>query len=143
MFVGGMGIYGMGTMGLDEPLHIKSAKRRGNALGRAIFGVGMAILGQCTGNGVAAIGDGSLHAIPGVLGGVLGAAPYTEAYPWMTSRVLGVGDLGKVTLDSVTGLSPRWLMAALAVGFALMERWERRPRGRRSPGAASVSPALT
>jgi uncharacterized protein len=133
IIVGAVGIYGMRAMGLDVPLHIKNATLLGNALGGAIFGVGMAVLGYCPGTGVAAIGDGSRHAIPGVLGGIVGAALYAEAYPWMKSEVLGVGDIGKVTLDSVAGLSPWWFMGFMAiasvVGFSLLERWERRSRG--------------
>lgn len=130
--VGAVGIYGMRAAGLDVPLHIKNATLLGNVLGGAIFGLGMAVLGYCPGTGVAAIGDGSRHAIPGVLGGIVGAAAYAEAYPWMKARVLDVSDLGKATLASMTGLSPWWLMAGLLVaalaGFASLERWERRTR---------------
>lgn len=139
--VGGIGIYGMRAFGLDVPLHIKNATLLGNAIGGATFGIGMAILGYCPGTGVAAIGDGSRHAIPGVLGGLVGAAAYAEAYPWMKSEVLGVGDLGKATLGSVTGLSAWWFMALLAigafVGFMVLERWERR-----APRSQAGAPAL-
>lgn len=88
----------------------------------------MAVLGYCPGTGVAAIGDGSRHAIPGMIGAVFGAAAYAEAYPWVNAHILSVADMGKATLDSVTGLSPWWFMAGLvvaaAVGFATLERWE-------------------
>jgi uncharacterized membrane protein YedE/YeeE len=133
IIVGGIGIYGMRALGLDVPLHIKNATILGNALGGAIFGIGMAILGYCPGTGVAAIGDGSRHAIPGILGGIVGAALYAEAYPWIKSEVLGIRDLGRATLDS--GLSPWWFIALLALaalsGFAILERWERRASGQR------------
>ncbi len=133
MVVGGGGIFGMRALGMDVPLHIKNATLLGNALGGIVFGVGMAILGYCPGTGVAALGDGSRHALPGVLGMVAGAAVYAEAYPWMHSHVLGVGDLGKATMDSVTGLSPWWFILALAalatVGFFALERWEHRRHG--------------
>lgn len=145
--VGGVGIYGMRAMGLDVPLHIKSATLLGNALGGAIFGVGMAILGYCPGTGVAAIGDGSRHAIPGVLGGIFGAAVFAEVYPWMKSNVLGVGDVGKATLGTITGLSPWWFMALLALaallGFGLLERWERRSREPRNHSQAAAPPVVT
>lgn len=143
--VGGVGIYGMRAAGMDVPLHIKNATLLGNALGGAIFGVGMAVLGYCPGTGVAAIGDGSRHAVPGVLGGIAGAAIYAEAYPWMKSEVLGVGDFGKATLGSVVGLSPWWFIGAMAiaaaVGFSLLERWERHAHG--DHGLPTAPPAVT
>ncbi len=128
--VGAVGIYGMRALGMDVNLHVKNATLLGNALGGLIFGVGMALLGYCPGTGFAALGDGSRHAVPGILGMLTGAAVYAEVYPWLKSEVLGVGDLGKSTLETVTGLSPWWFVAAMLVaavtGFATLERWERR-----------------
>jgi uncharacterized membrane protein YedE/YeeE len=126
--VGAIGIYGMRATGIlgPEAMHIKNATLLGNAVGGLIFGVGMAVLGFCPGTGVAAIGDGSRHAIPGVIGMLFGAAVYAEAYPWMKSTVLGVADFEKATLATATGLSPWWFIAALAVMavviFILLER---------------------
>lgn len=129
IIVGGVGIYAMRAMGLEVALHIKNAALLGNVLGGLIFGVGMALLGFCPGTGVAALGDGARHAIPGVLGMLVGTALYAEMYPLMKSQVLGVGDFGKVTLDSVTGLSPWWFIVLMAVigiaGFIGLERWEK------------------
>jgi uncharacterized protein len=137
--VGGIGIYGMRALGADFPLHIKNATILGNLAGGAIFGVGMAILGYCPGTGVAAIGDGSRHAIPGVLGGLLGASLYAHAYPWLKSSLLGTADLGKLTLGSATGISPLWLISGMAIltaaAFFLLERWE----GKRASPALSPS----
>lgn len=131
MVVGGVGIYGMRALGMDVALHVKSAALLGNAVGGLIFGAGMAILGYCPGTGVAAIGDGSRHAIPGVVGMLFGAAIYAEVHPWMQERILGVGDLGKATFATVSGLSPWWFIALMAVataaGMAALERRERRP----------------
>ncbi len=130
ILVGGIGIYGMRAMSWDVSLHIKNAALLGNALGGMIFGVGMALLGYCPGTGVAALGDGSRHALFGVLGMLVGAAIFAEAYPSMKSGVLGVGDLGKATLPTLTQLSPWWFLALLtlaaAVVFVMLERWERK-----------------
>ena len=126
--VGGVGIYGMRTMGWDVPLHIKNATLIGNIVGGLIFGVGMAVLGYCPGTGVAAIGDGSRHAIFGVLGMFVGAALYAEAYPWMKSEVLGIVDMGKATFPTVSGHSPWWFIVGtmiVTIGIVLLvERWE-------------------
>jgi len=142
IIVGAVGIYGMlllKMLGPDE-LHIKNAALLGNALGGVIFGIGMALLGYCPGTGVAAIGDGSRHAVAGLIGMVVGAGVYAEVHPWMESKILGIGDYSKATLSSVSGISPWWfilLMIVIAVvAFIALERWERRGRQPAETGAA-------
>ncbi|MCB9831826.1 MAG: YeeE/YedE family protein [Planctomycetes bacterium] len=140
IIVGGIGIYGMVDAGVALKMHIKSATLWGNALGGVIFGVGMALLGYCPGTGVAALGDGSKHAIYGILGMIFGSALYAELHPWFKTHVLQVSDLGKETLASSTGISPWWFLAALAIGailgFMRLERWElRRGRGVKTSAA--------
>lgn len=138
MVVGGVGIYAMLQLGMIEALHVKGTVLLANAVGGVIFGVGMALFGYCPGTGVAAIGDGSRDAIPGVLGMLVGAAVYAEMHGWLSSTIGAVGDFGKATLVTATDLSPWWflvLMAAAALGgFAALERWERR---RKSPTSGS------
>lgn len=128
--VGAVGVWGMLQFGMIEHLHVKNAALVGNAAGGLIFGVGMAVLGYCPGTGVAAIGDGSRHAIFGVLGMIAGAAVYAEAHGWLNANVNALYDLGKATMPGETGLSPWWFIAgllAIAVGvFAGIERVERR-----------------
>ena len=135
--VGGVGVYGMLALGMIDVLHVKATHLLANAAGGLIFGIGMAVLGYCPGTGVAAIGDGSRHAVPGVLGMVLGAALFAETYPWLAAHVLPWGELGKETAVTATGLSPWWFLALLAlagvVGFGLLERWERRRGAARPP----------
>lgn len=126
--VGGIGIYAMLALGWLSGLQVKAAQLLANAAGGAIFGVGMAVLGYCPGTGVAALGDGSRHALAGVVGMVAGAALYAEAHPWLAQHVLPVGDVGKETAATATGLSPWWflllLAAAALVVFRAIERWE-------------------
>ena len=115
IIVGGLGIYAMHAMGMGFTLHIKATALLANSLGGLIFGVGMVVLGYCPGTAVAAIGDGSRHAIVGVLGMLFGAAIYAELYPWLTAHVLKVGDLGKITLASQLGVSPFVILIPLAI----------------------------
>jgi uncharacterized membrane protein YedE/YeeE len=126
---GAVGIYGMKALGVEFALHVKTAALLANATGGAIFGVGMAILGYCPGTGVAALGDGSRHVLPGLLGMLVGGALYAEAYPFLKSTLLAASDLGKITLADA-GLSPWWLIAAFAAAaavlFLALESWERR-----------------
>ncbi len=127
--VGAVGIYGMSAMGMDFPFHVKEAALLGNLLGGLIFGVGMALLGYCPGTGVAAAGEGSRHALFGVLGMLVGAALYAEAYPALKESVLGVFNFGKVTLATASGLSPWWFILVLAAGAVYgpvaLARWEK------------------
>ena len=130
--VGAVGIYGMLAIGMDIALDITNAQLIGNIVGGLIFGVGMVLLGYCPGTALAAMGDGSRHAIFGIAGGLVGAALYAEAYPFMQANVLGVAEYGRITIDSATGLSPWWFIIIMivlaAVGFYLLETWERARR---------------
>jgi len=131
--VGGLGIYALHAAGLVENLHVKSAFLPGNALGGAIFGVGMATLGYCPGTGVAALGEGARDARWGLLGMLAGAVVYAEVHTPLSRALTGTfgeSELGKATLASLTGWSPFVFLvpAALlaAVVFVWLERRERR-----------------
>jgi len=115
IMLGGLGIYTMKSFGMDFAMHIKSTDILANALGGTIFGIGMVVLGYCPGTGVAAIGDGSRHAIFGVLGMILGAGVYAEIYPWIQIHILSVGQLGKVTIPSQIGISPMLFLIILLI----------------------------
>ena len=136
MIVGGVGIYAMRAGGMDVALHIKATTVLGNLVGGLLFGAGMALLGYCPGTGIAALGDGSRHAWAGLFGMLAGAAIYAEAYPWVKANVLGVGDYGKITLATATGITP-WiyfavLLAAALLGFRALRSFEAR---RQTPAA--------
>jgi len=127
---GAIGIYAMLQMGLIAGLHIKSAVLAANALGGLIFGVGMALAGYCPGTGVAAIGEGSRHAIFAVLGMIVGAGIYAEVYPSLQDNLMKTADYKKVTLADISGVSP-WVyiiaLALIAAGvFLAVQRWERK-----------------
>ncbi len=118
--VGSIGIYALqalsnaGVIG-EVKMHVKGAAVLGNVLGGLIFGVGMVLLGYCPGTGMAAIGEGSRHAIPGLLGMLAGAAAYAEIHPWAQGTILGVWNLGKQTFPGMTGLSPWVFIVVLAI----------------------------
>lgn len=102
--------------------HIKPLLLAGVVAGGLLFGVGMAILGYCPGTVVISLGQGSLDALPGIVGGVLGSLTYAIIYPFVTP-LLGP-DLGAL---SVRSLLPNnalfWLvtggLAVLFMGIAL------------------------
>jgi hypothetical protein len=131
--VGGIGVYAMLAMGLAS-LHIKPLLIGGVIGGGLIFGVGMALLGYCPGTGVAAVAEGSRHAIVGLLGMLAGAAVYAELYPSLKAALLTKGDFGKITLSEATGLSPwLWLGGLAVLSGALFFALERGERSRRRP----------
>lgn len=126
--VGAVGIWAMYDIGWIATLHVKSTHLLANALGGGLFGIGMVVLGYCPGTGIAAIGDGSRHAVPGALGMLVGAALYAEVHPWVAAHILPVGALGKVTAASETAGSPWGFVLAVAllaaVVFASIEKRE-------------------
>ncbi|MBL4702447.1 MAG: YeeE/YedE family protein, partial [Phycisphaeraceae bacterium] len=135
IITGAVGIWGMRAMGMEFPMHIKAATLAPNIVGGLIFGVGMALLGFCPGTGVAAIGDGSRHAIVGLLGMFAGGLIYAYTYPHIMGGFLKSGDLtatvggkttDKVTFADVTALSPWWFIVGLIVisliVFVLIEK---------------------
>jgi hypothetical protein len=133
--VGAIGVWAMRALGWVDTMHIKGAALAATASGAAIFAVGMVLLGYCPGTGVAAVADGSRHAIPGLLGMVVGGAAFAWLYPAIQGNFMKLADVtltlgdkstDKITLADLAGVSP-WviivpLALAAAVGFYLMER---------------------
>jgi uncharacterized membrane protein YedE/YeeE len=122
---GGVGVLALRSAGLAT-YHIKDANMLGVALGAAIFGIGMVIYGYCPGTGLAAIGTGSLHALVGAVGMLVGGALYALSFEWVRDTILSVAALGKLRLPDLTGVPDiAWFggLAVLAVVlFALLER---------------------
>ena len=88
---------GLGAAGF----HVKPFIVGGIVLGGLLFGVGMAILGYCPGTLPVSAGEGSLDAVVGIIGGLVGGIVFTFLLPSI-SGILGP-DLGKLSLESVTG----------------------------------------
>lgn len=88
------GAAGFGLVGF----HVKPFVTGGLVLGGILFGMGMAILGYCPGTMAVSLGEGSLDALVGILGGLLGGLFYTLLLPSI-KLVLGP-DLGKLSLYS-------------------------------------------
>src|SRR5579862_9237454 len=127
--VGGIGVWLLHADGLAA-YHIKPANVLGVALGAVLFGIGMVVYGYCPGTGLAAIGTGSMHALFGALGMLLGAILYALSFDWIRAHILPVGALGPIRLPELTGIPDfAWLgaLAGLAVaGFAALEIADRR-----------------
>lgn len=126
IIVGGVGVFALVNLGYAK-FHIKDADMLAVALGAAIFGVGMVLYGYCPGTALAAIGGGSVHALVGAAGMLLGGVLYALTFDWVKAVILPVGKLGKAQLHTLLGLPPGAIFLALAgVAAALFVVVERR-----------------
>lgn len=78
--------------------HVKPVLLAGVVIGGLTFGVGMAILGYCPGTLPISLGQGSLDALIGIIGGICGGIVYTMIVPFI-QNLLGP-DLGKYSLET-------------------------------------------
>lgn len=127
--VGTLGIYLLDLNGLAN-LSIKPAYLGGVALGGIIFGIGWAVSGYCPGTCVVGASEGKWDAIFTVIGGLVGAAIFAVAYPFLETLLLDPLDFGKVTLHDITGLNSVYLAIPLSAMllslsfFVLKDRYE-------------------
>jgi uncharacterized membrane protein YedE/YeeE len=92
-------------------------------LGGLIFGIGWGFLGYCPGTSAGALGEGRFDAIWGILGMLVGAALYAEAYPALQKTVLTWGDVGKITLPQILGINHWIVIPFFVAGGLLLFRW--------------------
>lgn len=117
-----VGIYLLYDLGLIK-LSIKPLILGGNVLGGLIFGIGWGIVGYCPATAMGALGEGRYDSAFGLLGMILGAGLYAEAYPLMKATVLTWGDFGKITLPAALGIN-HWIVIVILVAlFIGLFRW--------------------
>jgi uncharacterized membrane protein YedE/YeeE len=81
--------------------HIKPLLLGGIGFGGLLFGIGMAILGYCPGTLSISLGEGSVDALSGIIGGLFGGFIYTLLLPFI-QNILGP-DLGSISLFTLLG----------------------------------------
>ena len=96
--------------------HVKPLILVGIGVGGLIFGVGMAILGYCPGTLPISLGEGSMDALVGIVGGICGGIVYTLVQPSIQG-MLGP-DLGKLSLQSAMGGGSLYYILVFVFGFA-------------------------
>jgi uncharacterized membrane protein YedE/YeeE len=124
ILVGGIGVFFLKQGGMAV-YHIKNADLLAIAVGGAIFGVGMVIYGFCPGTALAAIGAGSVHALVGAAGMIVGGIIYALNFAWVKANILPVWAYGKARLPDITGIPDlAWfaLIAIVLAGIGMLTR---------------------
>lgn len=111
--VGMIGVYALNRIGVLE-LQIKETVYGSNIVGGLIFGAGFGLIAYCPGTNAAAVGQGNLDAIVGMLGMMCGSYLFALASRFTSGTVSTWGQRGKITLADAVGLS-RGVFIAIAV----------------------------
>jgi len=122
ILVGMAGIYLLKDLGLIK-LSVKATILGGNIIGGLGFGIGWGLLGYCPATQAGALGEGRWDAVWGILGMLVGAALFAEAYPALKQTILTWGDFGKITLPQILGLNHWFLIPVFIIGGLLLFRW--------------------
>lgn len=122
VMVGMVGIYLLNDLGLVK-LSVKATILGPVIIGGLIFGLGWGLLGYCPATSMGALGEGRWDAMWGILGMLVGAALFAEAYPALQKSVYTWGNFGKITIPGILGIN-HWIVIVLFVIAAfLLFRW--------------------
>lgn len=88
------------SMGITS-YHVKPLIAGGIVFGGLLFGAGMAILGYCPGTLAISLGEGSLDALFGIIGGLTAGFAYTLSVPFI-KQFFGF-NFGDISLSSLIG----------------------------------------
>ncbi len=117
-----VGVYLLKDLGVVK-LSIKSTVLGGNIIGGLIFGAGWALIGYCPGTSLGALGEGRWDAVWGIVGMVVGAGLFAEAYPMLKASVLTWGSFGKITIPQALGINHWFVIAFFVAAGCCMFVW--------------------
>jgi len=120
--VGMIGVYILKDTGTAQ-LSVKPLVLGGIAAGGLLFGIGWAIVGYCPATSMAALGEGRIDALAGILGMIFGAGAFAHAYPILKKNVLSWGDYRKLTLPEVLGVSAWFVIPVFVAGIVFLLRY--------------------
>lgn len=122
VIVGMVGVYLLNDLGLAK-LSIKATVLGPIILGGLLFGLGWGLLGYCPGTSVGALGEGRWDAVWGILGMIVGAGLYAEAFPVLEKTVYTWGNLGRITVPQILGVNHWVVIPVFIVAALLFFRW--------------------
>ena len=117
-----VGVYLLHDFGLVK-LSLKPTILGGVIIGGLLFGLGWGLLGYCPGTSLGALGEGRGDAFVGIIGMLVGAGLYAEAYPYLQKTVLTWGVYGKITIPQILGVNHWLVIAPFVVGTVFLFRW--------------------
>ncbi len=117
-----VGVYLLYDMGIVK-LSLKPTILGGVMIGGLLFGLGWGLLGYCPGTSLGALGEGRWDSLWGILGMLVGAGIYAEAYPFLQKTVLTWGNYGKITVPQVLGVNHWLVIIPFLLIVVLMFRW--------------------
>jgi hypothetical protein len=110
---GMVGVYALHRLGVLA-FHIKETTYGANIFGGLIFGVGFGLIAYCPGTDAAAVGQGNMDALVGIVGLTLGSYLFALSSKFAGSGLSQWGRRGKITLPEMIGVS-RGVFVAIAV----------------------------
>ncbi len=122
VMVGMVGVYLLQDLGLAT-LSIKSTVLGPVIIGALLFGLGWGLLGYCPGTSMGAVGEGRWDALWGILGMIVGAALFAEAFPFLQATIYNWGDLGRITVPQILGVNHWFIIPLFIVGAIFLFRW--------------------
>lgn len=117
-----VGVYLLYDLGLVK-LSLKPTILGGVMIGGVLFGLGWGLLGYCPGTSLGALGEGRWDSVWGILGMLVGAGIYAEAYPLLQKTVLTWGNYGKITVPQVLGVNHWLVIVPFLIVVMLLFRW--------------------
>lgn len=117
IIVGGMLMHALLALGYIAALPLEPSNLLGSAIGGAIFGVGISLLGYCPGGALAAVGDGARDALWGVFGLLTGSIIFRMHADKFIS-LLTPDAMSGTTIALLINASPWFIFAALWLGLA-------------------------
>ncbi len=122
VIVGMVGVYLLYDLGLAK-LSIKATILGPVIVGALIFGLGWGLIGYCPGTSLGAFGEGRWDALWGILGMIVGAVLFAEVFPFLEKTIYTWGNLGRITLPQVLGVSHWIVIPVFVIGALLLFRW--------------------
>jgi len=95
----------------------------GNITGGILFGLGWGLLGYCPATALGALGEGRYDAVWGILGMIVGAGLYVEAFPSFSKSILTWGRLDVSTIPQALGVNHWFVIPICMVCGILLFLW--------------------